>query len=248
MDTLPTTGGANATLNRALAWLDSRHGAAAASAMDKMLYGGFGAAERRALEDLPAATVQRIRANTGEWLLAEGRIVVDDAEVTAAACVLGAAGLALEPAERTWIEQLAQQPLRLFELVGRREDGRVSLRDALDDTAAPLAVDTAAMGEMPELGSRVGVRIMKVDGCCELSGALYDFPPLAGRGIVAQLREAIAAFGADSVQLQGVLIRHLWLTRHYASVQKATTAAPVAAATWPLRACACGSRRKAADQ
>lgn len=215
----------NPVLDKAFAWLMAHRGEAARAAIDTMLYDGVGEAERRALENLDAETTRRIQANAAEWLLAEGPVGIDAAPFA--------------DAERAWLAQLAQRPLCLYEVVGASPQGALTLRDALDADAEPIAVAAAGADLAP--GTLVGARVLEVAGRLELSGALYPFSPGAGEAAVARLHEAAALFGdggADLPAILGVVLRHCWFAQYdsaKAYVRDLKAASPEA----------CGSKRVA---
>ena len=208
-----------AAVAAALTWLDARHGAAVAAAIDAMLFEGLRAAERQKLADLDAATRLAIRNNATEWLLAEGRIEVAGVQQAVAACLLGADGPPLAAAERRWIEQMARRPVRLYEVADVLPDGRIALFDLLDAASAPCVVAADALAAPLPPGSRVGLRLLELDGQATPSGAVYAFAAAGGDSVAAQLREAAEQFRGrdDLAHFQGVLIRYCWLAQCHAA-------------------------------
>lgn len=243
MDTTSTT--RHPALAKALAWLEDKHGAAVAAAIDDMLLGELGEAEREAVAELDTAVLARVRANAAEWLLAEGRLRGDDGECPAAARVLAPGGAALTEAERQWIEQLACTPLRLYEVAAAPAGEGLALRDGIDPDAPPPAVAAADLPAGQAVGNRLGLRLLEWDGALRPSGAVYDFPPGAGAGLAAQLREAAELFGdgPELPHMLGVLIRHRWLSfvayepAANALAKRLTVCKPVAAPGTPAARC-----------
>lgn len=246
MNKLPSDATFNAALAHAMTWLEAHHGAAAASAIDAMLYGDVSESERQALENLDAATARRLRCNAAEWLLAEGRLRIGGAVLTASACVLGPDGPSLDASERAWIERLALTPLRLYEVVAAAPDGATILRDVLAAAdAAPVVVNGPAPDELPPPGSRVGLRVLDLDGRHALSGAVYAFSRAAAASVAIQLRESAELFGdnrADLPQLLSMLIRHCWVA--HCSEPATRTGKTLAIQPGPSAGDACGVRDK----
>jgi hypothetical protein len=212
MNPFPSFACGDSAAEKALAWLNRRHGDAVRAAVDAMLFDGLGEFENRALVAVDPATARRIERNAAEWLLAEGRILVDGRECAAAACVLAPDGPPLDDAERNRIEELTRRPLRLYEVIAVSPGGKMSLRDALEAAAPVVEVD--APDEALPPARRVGLRLLEAGGRSVASDALYAFSAPAGEGILAQLREAAAQFG-DLPEMQGVLIRYCWLAQHH---------------------------------
>ena len=216
-------------------WLTERHGEAVATVIDKMLFGGLEESEQAALKGLDPAQWETIDANAAEWLLAEGEIAIDGVQRRIVDLLLGPDGPPLTAPERLWLEQLAQQPLRMVAVVDAVPGQPLAVRDALDADAAPFVIAGAAANGAVQPGSLIGLRITRAGNPAEASWARYVFDAQPGAGVVDQLREAVERFGADAMDLNGIsslLIRVCWLVQHFENLR--SQGAP--------SACACGGK------
>ena len=106
-------------------------------------------------------------------------------------CLLGAGGPLFTVDQRRWIAQLAQRPLRLYDVTDVLTGKQMTVCDALNTEALPITVRERSGSQASLDSTHAGFRLMEVDGHHELSGAAYPFSRLAGPRVVASLREAV---------------------------------------------------------
>lgn len=229
------------TAATAFGWLLDRHGETVAAAVDKMLFGGLDAAEQAALKSLDPGQWEAINANAAEWLLAEGEIQVAGVPRRVADLLLSPDGPSFTATERLWLEQLARQPLRMYAVTAVVTEQQITVRDALDDAAAPFVIASAAASRAVQPGSLIGMRITRAGSPAEVSWALYGFDAQTGAGVVDQLREAVERLGTDGMDLTGIsslLIRLCWLVQHFENLSRQRAARGQGSPS----ACACGGK------
>ncbi len=201
------TGAADA----ALAWLLGRHRKGGAAAIERMLFGGLTEQAKGVLASLGQKLWAGIHQNSMEWLLAEGEVEVKGVPTRVQQLLLSAGGPAFSTGQREWVRQLGERPLRLYEVIAVAPGKEMTLRDALDETLAPVAVQEHAGSQESLMGSLLGARLLLVDGGWEFSGALYSFSPEWGGALAARLREQPAVSAAQVSQA----LRSHWLARFY---------------------------------
>ena len=119
--------------------------------------------------------------------------------------------------QRAWLEQLAQRPLRLYDITEVVADRHITLCDALRQDEPPVVVSERAGSRSLKVGMQIGARIMAVANGHELSGAIYPFSMGAGRTLQATLRERHqddAVLDDASVLGGGLTIIEHWLAQY----------------------------------
>ena len=208
---------------RALDWLARVHrkafGAALQREIDEAACACFdddADAAHRALAGLDDEAWQQIQINLCEWLLAEGDIEVHGVERRVSELLLGPGGPLFEAAQRAWIEQLAQRPLRLYDITEVVPGSGLTLCDAVDTAAAPVVVVERAGSRTLKVGMQIGARLMQVAEGWQLSGAVYPFSMLSGRALQDRLRAMAAAPGPhaeDDALMHGLSIIERWVAQ-----------------------------------
>lgn len=210
---------------RAISWLAQHHRKAFAAALEREIdaaaFGNFGDDEedaaREAMAGISGALWRQLQINLSEWLLAEGDILVKGSEQRVSDLLLGPDGPVLEVAQREWLAQLAQRPLRLYDITEALPGIGLTLCDALDTGLAPIAVTEREGSRTLKAGMQIGARIMQLATGHVLSGAIYPFSMLAGRAILDELREFVAHPGAhaqDDALPMGAAITRGWLGQY----------------------------------
>jgi hypothetical protein len=215
----PEKTGHDGAVGRALDWLMSKHRKAVSVALDEMLFDGLRDEERAALEAQDQDTRRGIQLNATEWLLAEGEILVKGERRRVSDHLLGHGGPLFTSGQRDWIAQLADRPLRLYDVTEVIPGHQLTLCDALATEAPPITVREKSGSQASLIGMQIGFRLMEVDGHYELSGAAYPFSRLAGPRVIARLRESMPPFGArrrDQPELLSAIIRRQWLAQYFA--------------------------------
>ncbi len=221
--TLPATG-PQAAVERTIAWLNQRHRQAFGEAINQLL-------DDLWPEDAPSETPylgddtkQTININLLEWLLAEGDILVKGQLRRVNELVREASGPRLSEAQRHWILQLSERPLRLYTVTDVRPGESITLCDALDADALPLLVQERMGSQSVKPGMLIGCRVITVGEHLDLSGAIYSFSNLANAGAMAAARTAVEAniFPEDQSLMMGVSIATAWLRQLIMPLPKPT--------------------------
>jgi hypothetical protein len=215
----PERKGHDGAVERALDWLMNKHRKAVGVALDAMLFDGLDDDERSALEAQDPDTWRGIQLNATEWLLAEGEILVKGEPRRVSECLLGQGGPLFTAGQRHWIAQLAERPLRLYDITDVIPGQQMTLCDALDTEVPPVIVREKSGSQASLLGTQIGIRLMTVEDHLELSGAAYPFSRLAGSSVVTAMREAAQQFGPrrpDLPELLSSIIRRQWLAQYFA--------------------------------
>ena len=209
-------------VERALDWLREHHrkawAAAQQAAFDDAVSEIFDdddeAAE--ALQGMSDELMQQVQINLTEWLLAEGEILVKGEWICVAELLLGARGPLLAVGQRAWLEQLARQPLRLYDVTEVVAGTGFTLCDALNTEQAPIVVTEDMGSRSMRVGMQIGTRLMAVGGGHQLSGALYPFSAWAGRALMERLRDIGIGSGTldeDDKMMLGLMIIEDWLAQ-----------------------------------
>jgi SEC-C motif/Protein of unknown function (DUF2384) len=223
--TAPSADSHEGAVERAVAWLAQHHRKAFAAAMEEEIDGAaFGwvdddddDAVREAIAGLDDALWQQLQLNLTEWLLAEGDIKVKGETQRVAELLLGGSGPLLSVGQRAWLAQLAQRPLRLYDVTDVVPGTGVTLCDALDAALAPIVVTEREGSRSMRPGMQIGARVMAVAGGQQLSGAVYPFSMLSGRALQEELREFLtqpSRHEEDNVLTMGLLIIKGWLAQY----------------------------------
>ena len=204
-------------VGKAIVWLTSRHAKAVKTAIAAMLHEDLTKEEQTRLQELDEHDWQSVQINAMEWLLAEGSIAVKGAQRNVADLLLGPGGPAFTPSQRSWIEQLRRQPLRLYDITNVVPGVGMRLCDALDTEAAPVMVHERSGSEHAQIGNLIGVRVMDVDGHHEISGSAYPFSRLMNAPLLAELHAVVDDAPEPGVRLShrlSAIIRRCWIAQY----------------------------------
>jgi len=211
-------------VERAVAWLAQHHRKAFVAALemeiDAVSLACFDEDEQatdEAMAGIDRALWDQLQLNLTEWLLAEGDISVKGEHQRVSELLLGPRGPLLTVGQRAWLAQLAERPLRLYDVTDVAPGSGVTLCDALDSTQAPIAVAEREGSRSMRPGMQIGARVMAVAGGHQLSGAVYPFSMLSGRAVHEDLR-AVLAHASPHAQDNALMIGHRiivgWLAQH----------------------------------
>ena len=209
--------GKDGGVGKALDWLTSRHAKAVKTSVAAILNDDLDNEEQAQLHELDEHDWQGVQINAMEWLLAEGSIAVKGAQRNVADLLLGPGGPAFMPGQRSWIEQLRRQPLRLYDITEVLPGVGMRLCDALDTEAAPVMVYEKSGSEHARVGDLIGVRIMEVDGHHEISGSAYPFSRLMNASLLAELHAVVedaAVQGEERSHRLSAIIRRCWIAQY----------------------------------
>ena len=199
-------------LPRAFRWVSDRH----RRAVDESLAEILDLWRPEGFEDgveLDEGLANMLAANVNEWLLVEGDLEVGGKWVDVLPYVLAATSLHLGPKQRALLTALQGAPLLLYTVTDVQPGEGVTLVDALDPEAPPIAVRERAGSESMSPGLLLGARVIVVDDHRELSGAVYPFAPLWASTVTFEVEAARAdARHPDDAPFEAALaIASTWL-------------------------------------
>jgi len=191
----------------AVEWLANQHRKGWQVAFEKLLYTLMSEPELKTMKRLDVDTVQALEINLVEYLLAEGSIQARGELRRISDYLLSPAGPRLLPAQRDWLQQMGQRPLRLYDVTDVLPGVQLTLCDAIDPDAPAVVVQERAGSRHLAPGDQLGCRLMRVESHFELSGAVYSFSGLAGARLAEELRATEAEFGTSGLPGQPLSLR-----------------------------------------
>jgi hypothetical protein len=215
---LEESNGHDGAAERAIDWLSTHHRKALRVAFDQLHHELLTDEDAHRLGQLDDETMTSIQINLTEWLLAEGEILVKGVRRRVSDYLIGPEGPLLAVGQRNWLQQLAQRPLRLYDVTDVVPGAQMTLCDALDSEAAPIVVHERSGTRTLTPGARIGCRVMRVEEHFELSGAAYPFSMLAAQAVADRLRATAEEFGhlPDLAGALGMTVMSAWLQQFVA--------------------------------
>jgi hypothetical protein len=197
----------------AVTWLSSLHRKGWNNAFMNLHRELLSFADSKKLTTLDDQVIQSIEINMNEWLLADGDIHARGGMRRINDYLLSPSGPRLNPAQRDWLQQLGQRPLRLYDVTDVVQGIQMTLCDALDKEAEPIVVREKSGTQNLKPGDLLGCRIVRVGDHFQMSGAAYLFSLLTGSQVLSLAREHQQAFGQqlDAPRKMGFLIMREWL-------------------------------------
>ena len=194
-------------------WLSSLHRKGWQNAFLNLYQELLSEEEQVRIAGLDQETVRAIEINLFDWLLAEGDIHARGGIRRINDYLLSPAGPRLNAAQRDWLQQMGQRPLRLYDVTDVVKGQQMTLCDALDKEAEPLVVRERMGTQYLEPGSLLGCRILRAGDHFEMSGSAYLFGLLTGPGVLSRLRKHKQVFGQqlDEPRKIGLMIMLEWL-------------------------------------
>jgi len=158
-------------------------------------------------------TLECLEINMTDWLLAEGDIHARGGLRRINDYLLSPAGPLLNAAQRDWIQQLGQRPIRLYDVTDVVQGQQMTLCDAIDKEAEPMVVQEHSGTRNLAPGALLGCRILRAGDHFEMSGSAYLFSLLTGPRVLSLVREHQEAFGhqLDAQRSIGLIIMLEWL-------------------------------------
>lgn len=169
--------------------------------------------EQMAINRLGPDAFEAIEINIVDWLLAHGDIHARGGMRRINDYILSPAGPRLSPAQRDWIAQLGQRPVRLYDVTDVVSGQQMTLCDTLDKNAEPMVVRERAGTQNVKVGDVLGCRVMRAGDHFELSGSIYGFNLLGAQQVLTALRDhaQTAAQTPDASRETGLIILCHWL-------------------------------------
>lgn len=219
----PTDDSHEGAIERVMAWIGQTHRKAFVEAMREAIEEAAIAcfdddedAGLDALEDVSEELWRQLQINFSEWLIAEGDILHRGRRERLSELLLARGGPLLSAGQRDWIEQLARQSLRLYDVTEVRPGEGLVLCDAIDPELAPVFVVELEGSRTLRVGEPIGARVLRAGGEHMMSGALYPFGAAAGRALTQHLREIAAReqHEEDRALMIGLALAEAWLAQY----------------------------------
>ena len=197
----------------AVTWLSSLHRKGWQNAFMNLYSELLSEEDREKLATLDAEVIQSIEINMNEWLLAEGDIHARGGIRRINDYLLSPAGPRLNAAQRDWLQQMGQRPLRLYDVADVVQGQQMTLCDALDKEAEPMVVRERSGTQNLKPGELLGCRILRVGDHFQMSGSAYLFTVFTGPQVLSIVRDHGQKLGQqlDAPRETGLLIMLEWL-------------------------------------
>lgn len=201
------------TVDSVVTWLSSLHRKGWKNSFLNLYQELLSEEEQQKLAAQDHETIQSIEINMVEWLLAEGDIHARGGVRRINDYLLSPAGPRLNAAQRDWLQQMGQRPLRLYDVTDVVPGQQMTLCDALDKEAEPLVVRERSGTKNLKPGELLGCRILRAGDHFEMSGSAYLFTFMTAPGVLSLAREQAQAFGQqlDAPRKMGLIIMLAWL-------------------------------------
>ncbi|MDX8391758.1 MAG: SEC-C metal-binding domain-containing protein [Mariprofundaceae bacterium] len=190
-------------IQEAVDWLSGQHGDAFAKWVEDVWFADLSEDERKGISTADPAIKSLHDTNLLEFIIAEGVFAVDADKLPVLQLILDAT-INLQEGQRIYLEQLGENPLRLYQ-VTHCDPG-----EGFDLQLHPLAdgdriyIEDKWVSRMLDVNDIVGLRLMQTGGCRETSGAVYHIPEAYVGDLVADLD------AADADDYSRILF-HRWL-------------------------------------
>ncbi|MDQ6993238.1 MAG: SEC-C metal-binding domain-containing protein [Mariprofundus sp.] len=140
--------------------------------------------------------------NLLEQLVADGHFSsLDDSPLQ---LILATNELVLNQEQRDYLQQLASRSLNLYTVSACVAGESFTVRELLNDSAAPMNIADGYGSRMFDVGDRVGLRLLETPAGWETSGAIYHIP----EEYLAEVRELLEQAEASE---RAMLLIHYWL-------------------------------------
>jgi hypothetical protein len=196
-----------------VAWLSSMHRKGWQNAFFNLYQELLSEDELEKLTKVDQETIQNLEINMIEWLLAEGNIQARGDIRRINDYLLSPTGPRLSPAQRDWVQQMGQRPLRLYDITDVVQGQQMTLCDALDKDAEPMVVRERSGTQSLQPGQMLGCRVVRAGDHFEMSGSAYLFTLVSGPKTLSLLREHDQTFGhqLDAPRKMAQIIMREWL-------------------------------------
>lgn len=197
----------------ALNWIVNLHRKGWLNAYSKVFKELLSEEEQKAILALGPESNEAIEVNIIDWMLAHGDIYARGEMRRINEYILSPAGPRLSAMQRDWITQVAQRPLRLYDVSDVVPGQQMTLCDALDKDLDPMVVHERTGTRTLKVGDVLGGRLMRVGDHFELSGSIYGFSMLGAQPALAALRTHALTAGQspDASRDAGLIILRHWL-------------------------------------
>lgn len=197
----------------AITWLSSLHRKGWNNAFLNLYREMLTEEEQEKLAALDPQIIQGVEINMMDWLLAEGDIQARGGIRRINDYLLSPAGPSLNVAQRDWLQQLGQRPLRLYDVTEVVPGQQMTLCDALDQEAAPVVVHERMGTRDLKPGNLLGCRVLRAGEHFEMSGSTYLFTFTSAQQARSVLKKNRQEFGhlLEGPRKFGLAMMHEWL-------------------------------------
>ncbi|HBT83402.1 MAG TPA: hypothetical protein DEB35_08310 [Desulfuromonas sp.] len=202
-------------MQKALAWLAENYREAASEAYFEGFFGELSEEEQDSLDLLPDGLQGMIRINSGEWMLADGELMLGGKSHRVIDLVLGTGGPLLPARGREWLLALGEFSMSLYEVRETTPGEGMQVADLLDPGAPPVWVRERSASQGLVRWDVFGARLARQDGTWVFSGALYPFERQDGlvcRDEILAVLKKKKLCAEDRRSLVGVSLIDNWLT------------------------------------
>ena len=175
-----------------MAWLNRHYSEAIEAWVERIWLADITDEQRAGIASADAKIRSIHDINLLEYLLSEASFDDVEGKPKALSLVLAADELALDEAQRDYLQQLPTRPLQLYQVVACQAGQSFSVRDVLDEKAEAFQIDDSYGSRMFEAGDVVGLRLLQTPAGTETSGAIYHIPEAYVQALIAELKEADA--------------------------------------------------------
>jgi hypothetical protein len=213
-----------AVAKQALDWLGERY----TDEVREAVFGGFlGELKKRDREMmgfLSSEIQELLNTNIGEWLLTDAKLAVKGEKIPVRNILLGRDELSLSTEGISWLTNLGEYPLSVYEIRDVEPGEGMLLSDLLRPDKPDVRVRERKASRSLVRWDTLGARLVKKDNDWMLSGAVYPMP----REVAASCRARILRkgkgedSGSESFrELCGSVIRGEWLRTVFCEHQHA---------------------------
>ncbi|NWF36086.1 SEC-C metal-binding domain-containing protein [Mariprofundus sp. KV] len=187
----------------ALGWVSHAYEEPIASWVDDVWLEGMSEEQHGQIGSAHPAIRSIHDVNLLEYLTAEGVLDGVEGENRPLQLILNAS-IGLDDEQKAYLSQLAERPLRLYQISDVQMNKSFSIKCYPDDGSEEITIADASSSTMFDVGDTVGLRLMQSDDAWETSGAIYHIPDEYVEGLLSKLDEA----GADGYSKA---LTHYWL-------------------------------------
>lgn len=201
---------------QALDWLGERY----PDGVREAVFGGFLGClkkkEREAVGSLSPEIQELLNVNIGEWLLTDAKIGVEGDQIPVREILLGRDDVPLSTEGISWLANLGEQPLSVYEVRSVEKGEGMTLSNVLIPDTPAIRVRERKASHSLLRWDTVAVRLVREQEEWVLSGAVYPLPREIARSCRTRIQRKAKGeeCGSDSFrELCGSVIREEWL-RH----------------------------------
>jgi hypothetical protein len=176
----------------ALSWLKERYPGEMSAAVHDDFMDKPDEDRAAAIGALSPRLAQAMSMNIGEWLLADAALNIHGKDVKAHELILGMGGPLLTAHGRAWLQELARQPLSLYEVRKVIPGKGLILADMLDPDQPPFEVREKTATDYLTSWDTLGARLVWQENSFVMSGAVYPMERETARRCLEEIQSELA--------------------------------------------------------